>query len=98
MRFTSGQCLSTQVVAVVEDDSTHFLHIQHSTYVRNHRIQRSLDISLRVTCAQFLGFTWRETCWNVAIQGVVRGCLVGHQVGDDATAHEFGVDLGGIAN
>src|ERR1700733_2049838 len=92
------ECESANVVAVVECDGAKFLQIQHAANVRGDGIERAIFIFFGIFFAEFVSLRDGEAVGNVSADGIVRGSLVGEQIGDNSAAREFGNYFGAISN
>ncbi len=92
------QRLPTQIVAVVEDDGAGFVQVQHGADVLGHRGERTPLILLRITHPQLGRRLQREAGGHVAIESVMGGGLVRHQLEPHVAPHDLRVHLGGVAH
>ena len=89
--------LTAQVVAVVEDDGTQFLQLQHGLDVPLHGVEHGLFVAFWVFFAEGGRRLHGVAGRNVAVAQVVGGRLVGDHVGHDAPAHQLGQHVGDVA-
>ena len=66
--------------------------------MHGHRLLRALDVLRRLGTTQLQRLVEGHAVRHVAVQGVVGAGLVGDDVGVDATAHQFGEDVGGVGD
>src|SRR5271166_1189430 len=86
------------VVPVVEGDGAHLLELEHAFNVAGHGVERLLDIGLGIALAQLESGFERHAARYVAVERVVRGSLVGENVGHDAAVGQLGDDVTAVAD
>ncbi len=86
----------SEVVAIVEHLGAGLLHREHRLDLDAHPLLGALDVRLRIARAELGRFGEREALRHVADERIVRSGLLGDEIGDDAAAHELGVDVGRV--
>src|SRR6266516_6148939 len=89
---------TAQVVAVIEGLGAQALETEHGRDVLADRVLDHLEVFLRIAVAQVGGLVDGERRRDIAAQRIVGRRLVGDDVGLQAAAQEFRVDLRGIAD
>jgi hypothetical protein len=89
--------LPPQVVAVVEDVGAGSDVLEESLDVAGDRVSRAAQVLVRIARAQGPGFVDGEAGGDVAVQGVVGGGLVGHEIEPLSSTRELRDDVGGVA-
>src|SRR5690606_22458269 len=87
---------SADVVAVIEDLRPGGLHGDHGLDLDGHAAFGALDVALRVLLPKPGRLLEREPERDVAAERVMRGGLLGDEVGDDAAFDELGIDGGRV--
>ncbi len=85
------------VVAVVDGRNAGAMEIEHRAHMHRHRCARRLVDRLGVALAPLLPLREGPAARQIAVDRIMRGGLVGHDVGPHAAAHQFGKDVGGVA-
>ncbi len=98
VRHPAGQGLGPNVVAIVEDDDAPLLEVQHGLDMQGHGVHGALDVLLGILRPEIARLLQGQPGGNIAVQGVVSGGLVRHEVGQDAAPEDLGVHLGGVAD
>ena len=90
--------LVADVVAVVEDDGTAFLKIDHGADVLRDRLERPMLVLRRILLAQLVRAFQTQAARHITREHVVRGGLVGDDVDWHAAAQQLGKDVGRVAD
>ena len=85
------------VVAIVERGNALGVKIQHGLDVADHGGLGRRFNRFRIGAASWLPLGKRPSLRQVTVDRIVRAGLVGDDVRPDATAHQFGKNIGGIA-
>src|SRR6266851_6733520 len=73
-------------------------HGDHSLHVRENASTGPLQIVFRIRAAKGIGLFLRKTSWIIAVQRIMSGRLVGHNIRNHATPQEFRVHLCSVSN
>ena len=98
MREPAGLGLAAQVVAVVEEHGAARLHREQRPHVPRHRAACAPHVIRRIRCAQRPSLLEREPGGDVALERIVRRCLIGRSIGLEAAAHQRGMHFGRVAD
>jgi hypothetical protein len=85
------------VVAVIEHRHARAPEIEHGFHLDGHGALGGFHRALRIAGAALVPFGEGPARGQVAVEGIVGGGLVRDGIGPHAPAHEFGEDLGRIA-
>ena len=85
------------VVAVVKGDGAFFLHLEHGLYVYGHTLLGFFHDSVRRRLAHLACVFQGYPSGNVAVEGIVGGRLIRHDVWDKSAPHHFGQNFCRIA-
>ena len=96
MREPAGLGLAAQVVAVVEEHGAARLHREQRPHVPRHRAARAPHVIRRIRRAQRPSLLEREPGGDVALERIVRRCLIGRSIGLEAAAHQRGMHFGRV--
>ena len=86
-----------QVVAVIEGRHALGLKLEHGAHVDRHGLLGGLNDRVGIAFLRALPAVERPAGRQVAVERVVRGGLIGDQVGLDPARDQLGQDLGGVA-
>ncbi len=90
-------CHLADVVAVVKRRHAAAPELEHGAHVNGHRLLRRRLDALRVAVAARVPVAERPTRGQIAGDRIMRGGLVGHDIGPYPTPHELGQHLGRVA-
>ncbi|ENN89473.1 hypothetical protein RHSP_65926 [Rhizobium freirei PRF 81] len=90
--------LGADQVAVVEDFGTLFLEVQHGLHMFDDRGAACCHQLALAVVAEIPNLLQAHALRHIAIDEIVRGGLVGNDIGHDAATCNLGVDLGRIAD
>jgi hypothetical protein len=88
--------VSADVVAVVAAERAALDHREHRAHLLGHAFLRARDVACGIALAERRRLVEREAARHVAHERIVRGRLLGHEVGRDVALHELGVDVSGV--
>src|ERR1700693_618726 len=86
------------IISIVESNCAEVLQIEHALYMLSHGRHGSFFVFIRIFLAQVDGGIEAHPVWHVAIQRIMRACLIGKNIWDDATASQLRNHVGAIAN
>ena len=88
--------LGPQVVPIVEDVGAAPAQLQHGAHVLRHGGPCAAHVLLLVARAQLRGLFHGQARRDVPVQGIVRGRLVGEEIGNHPAPHQLGQRLGRV--
>ena len=89
--------LAAQVVAVIKAHGAFLLQVEDGLNMDDHGIEHLVVVFFWIGLAQFSGLLQGIAGGDVAKAQIVRGCLVGNHIRNDAAPFQFGQDVCNIA-
>lgn len=92
-RFPANLGLRANEVSIVEDYRASLAKSQHRPDMTHDRTATERDQRLRIFNTAFLYFIDREASWNIAVNQIVRGRLIGDDVWDEPARQQCLIDF-----